>query len=127
MRLGGARLFDPIDRDRVPHLAGAGEVLRAKLPRDAQRAQDLALGRLPAGAPLFDRVNRARRYTGLVGELVLGPAQRLSGGSDPVHGAVAGSVSAFVGRAIRMVAPEVVRHPIELDPPRFPDRTARAF
>src|SRR5258705_2795900 len=91
MRLCGARLFDLLERDRVPDLANAGEILGAHLPRNAERAQDLALGRLAAGTSLLDRADRPRGYTTLVGEVVLGPAQRLSGGSDPIHGAVAGS------------------------------------
>src|SRR5213593_2643335 len=91
MRLCGARLFDLLERDRAPDLANTGEILGAHLPRNAERAQDLALGRLAAGTSLLDRVDRARGYTSLVGEVVLGPAQRLSGGSDPIHGAATGS------------------------------------
>src|SRR5437773_9948588 len=90
MRLCGARLFDLLERDRAPDLANTGEILGAHLPRNAERAQDLALGRLAAGTSLLDRVDRARGYTSLVGEVVLCLAQRLSGEWDPMHRAATG-------------------------------------
>src|SRR4030095_6900149 len=81
-RLGALRL---VDRNHAAHAARHREVLAAEIPRDAERSEDAALGRLAAGASLLDRVNRARRYARLLGQIVLGPAHGLACGANAIH------------------------------------------
>ena len=67
------------------HGVGAGEVICAHDPRNAQCDQDFALRRLSTGPALFDGVDRAGGDPRLVRQLGLGPTQRLSSGSNAVH------------------------------------------
>lgn len=69
---------------------GRDEIVVAMFPRDRERIQDQPLRGLSTGAALLDGVNRSGRYTGGHGEFVLGPAECLSSGANPIHGVLAG-------------------------------------
>ena len=66
--------------------ACANEILVAHFPRHAERVQDVSFGRLATRTSFFDGMNRSRRNVGAFCEVVLGPTQGLSGGTNAIHG-----------------------------------------
>src|SRR5215510_13446775 len=116
----GARIASGALADRHaggPHAAESREVLLARVPGHAECDQDLALGGLAAVLPLLDGVDGPRGNPGSYGQLGLGPAAGLSGGSDAVHD------SPRTGSREPILAPEADEpsRPIPTSASRFSD------